>query len=129
MEIVCRPETYRRFESSSLRQEKHAFRGVFFRGCREDRKTIRINGGSRERRSFERLESFVAYTTARCFALAQNARKCAKKNTPFEACFFMGAEKIERLSELTEVCASGVFFLAFSVQVVYNMYVIKEKGI
>ena len=41
----------------------------------------------------------------------------------------MGAEKIERLSELTEVCASGVFFLAFSVQVVYNMYVIKEKGI
>ena len=58
-----------------------------------------------------------------------NPLLCAKKNTPFEACFFVGAEKIERLSELTEVRASGVFFLAFSVQVVYNMYVIKEKGI
>ncbi len=31
MEIVCRSEAYRRFESSSLRQrEKHAFRVCFF---------------------------------------------------------------------------------------------------
>ena len=37
MEIVCRPETYRRFKSSSLRQTKNTPSGVFFRLVRKVR--------------------------------------------------------------------------------------------
>ena len=40
MEIVCAPETYRRFESSSLRHENAPISGAFFSWRREE-----IEGG------------------------------------------------------------------------------------
>ncbi len=48
MEIVCAPETYRRFESSSLRHGNTPITGVFFRGAEKKLKKRRIIGGSRE---------------------------------------------------------------------------------
>ena len=50
MEIVCRPETYRRFKSSSLRQKMTPPWGVFF-WRRTSLQKLRIIGGSCEEKS------------------------------------------------------------------------------
>ena len=56
MEIVCRPETYRRFESSSLRQRNTPLAGVFFRWRREEiEEGFEVFGGScEEAREYEK---------------------------------------------------------------------------
>ena len=68
MEIVCRSEAYRRFESSSLRHGRAPFTGALFRGAKKRLRNIRIIGDSREPRP-QMIAYLLPFFYRRCDAL------------------------------------------------------------
>ena len=94
MEIVCRPETYRRFKSSSLRQKKTPPWGVFFaqNELAETPNYRRFMRGEK-RACFLSSSSFSFSTTLCCAATICSSLRPS------------GAERACRNSELSEVHA------------------------
>ena len=92
MEIVCAPETYRRFESSSLRHENAPIVGAFFSWRREDivdfpncRRFARapsVSDGWKYSRGCRRRDALPTCWQNPCH-----------ENAPFVGAFFRGAEK------------------------------------
>ena len=91
MEIVCRPETYRRFESSSLRQQKtHPFLWVLFclitrieedsRG--EPRTRVSVLPANPNNRPTLKAKQTIDNRLAGRTAKGENPLLCANKNAP-----------------------------------------------
>ena len=69
MEIVCTPETYRRFKSSSLRQQtKHPLRVLFCLALERACRSSEVFGGAREQRP-QTEAIFFPLSCRRCEAL------------------------------------------------------------